>query len=305
VPWVKILVLLAAAAVSVTMSAPQNARAAGVSTRQRASTRTDATARAAASRIATHTVSRVAQRDTLAFWTSKRMVVAVRQTARAATVPKGIPVAVHFRGVPAIGALFFTTGGKAHYCTASVVNSRHGDLVLTAAHCVYSKANGYVTNVEYVPEYHNGHRPYGGWPVRTITVAAGWRESQDPDLDVAFLTVGPSGTRIQDRTGGLTLGIARWYRETIEVIGYNDTDHRPTRCRTKSFKFRAGQMEFYCHGYWDGTSGGPWIAGYKARTGTGTVIGIIGGYQQGGDYEWASYSPYFGSRVRSLFRQAK
>jgi len=119
-------------------------------------------------------------------------------------------------------------------------------------------------------------------------------------------TPGPAtGTKIQARTGGLTLGINRWYQETVEVIGYNDTDNNPERCLTKSFRFRIGQMEFYCHGYWTGTSGGPWIIGYNAWTGTGTVCGVIGGYEQGGDYEWASYSSYFGTQLRDLYQQAE
>ena len=40
-------------------------------------------------------------------------------------------------------------------------------------------------------------------------------------------------------------------------------------------------------------------------TGSGTVIGDIGGYEQGGDYPWASYSPYYASPVLRLFRQAQ
>jgi len=241
-------------------------------------------------------VSAAAQRAALAYWTAARM---------SATAPKGIPTAERFGGAPTVGALFSTTGGKGHFCTASVVDSAAGDLVITAAHCVYSKGGGYAAHLEYVPGYHDGTRPYGAWAVRKITVASGWRQSQNPNLDVAFLAVGPArGARIQARTGGLTLGTGRGYAEPIEPVGYNNTDDGPVRCQTHSFKFRAGQLEFYCHDFWDGTSGGPWIAGFNARTGTGTVIGVIAGYEQGGDYDWASYSPYFGSAVRSLFQQA-
>jgi hypothetical protein len=68
----------------------------------------------------------------------------------------------------------------------------------------------------------------------------------------------------------------------------------PVRCATRSFEFEPDQMEFYCHDYWDGTSGVPWITGYHGKTGTGAVVGVIGGYKEGGDYEWASYSAYFG-----------
>jgi len=226
------------------------------------------------------------------------------QAAPAASAPKGTPRAAPFAGSPTTGALFYTTGGKNHFCTASVVDSTAGDMVLTAAHCVYWK--GFATNIEYVPGYHDGKQPYGAWPVARITVASGWESSHDPDLDFAFLTTASvDGQRIQARTGGLTIGFTRWYSEKIEVVGHNDTDTGPIRCATKSFRFRPGQMEFYCHGFWTGTSGGPWIIGYNVKSGTGTVFGVIGGYETGGDYEWASYSAYFGSATRSLYQQVE
>jgi hypothetical protein len=218
--------------------------------------------------------------------------------------PKGTPRAAMFSGSPTTGVLFYTTGSKDHFCTASVVDSTGDDLALTAAHCVYSK--GFAANIEYVPGYHDGKQPYGAWPVKTITVASGWKISHDPDLDLAFLTLASAGGRpIQARTGGLTIGFARWYSEKIEAIGHNDSGAEPVRCATRSFRFRTGQMEFYCHGFWTGTSGGPWIIGYNARNGTGTVFGVIGGYELGGDYEWASYSAYFGSAARTLYQQAE
>ncbi|MGD0703948.1 MAG: trypsin-like serine protease [Trebonia sp.] len=275
----------------------------------------------------TYQVSGTAQSGALAHWTSQRMRTAtalspvlVRSGLPATTqmpaqpaqsqlvpevkAPKGIPRAVPFTGSPTTGALFYTTGGKNHFCTASVVDSTAGNMVLTAAHCVYWK--GFATNIEYVPGYHNGVRPYGAWPVAKITVAGGWQSSHNPGLDFAFLTVAAVGGRqIQARTGGLTIGFTRWYTEKIEVIGHNDTDAKPVRCATKSFRFRTGQMEFYCHGFWAGTSGGPWIIGYNARKGTGTVFGVIGGYELGGNYEWASYSAYFGHSTRVLYQQAE
>ena len=275
----------------------------------------------------TYEVSGAAQRGALGYWTAQRMRTATAQslvlarsglpaTTRmpaqptqsqavpAVTAPKGIPRAVAFTGSRTSGALFYTTGGKDHFCTASVVDSTAGDMVLTAAHCVYSKS--FATNIEYVPRYYDGKQPYGAWPVAKITVASGWESSHNPDLDFSFLTIAPmGGQRIQARTGGLTIAFTRWYSEKIEVIGHNDTAAEPVRCATKSFRFRTGQMEFYCHGFWTGTSGGPWIIGYNAKNGTGTVFGVIGGYEGGGDYEWASYSAYFGSASRSLYQQVE
>lgn len=228
---------------------------------------------------------------------------AVSTISSGESAPRGTPTATHFNGIPTVGALF-SAGGRGHFCSAAVVDSAPGDLVITAAHCVYSASGGYARNLQFVPGYHNGRRPYGSWTVEKITVARSWREWQNPNLDVAFLTVGRPGTRIQDRTGGLWLGTGRPYRQTVEPVGYNDTDGRPVKCRTKAFEFRWSQRELYCHALWDGTSGGPWITGFDSRTGTGTVTGVIGGYEQGGDYDWASYSPYFGSSVLTLFLRA-
>jgi V8-like Glu-specific endopeptidase len=253
----------------------------------------------------TYQVSVAAQGGALSYWTARRMLAVMDpQAPELTTAPRGTPWAVRFTGSPTTGALFYTTGGKAHFCTASVVNSAQGDLLLTAAHCVYGKS--FATDVEYVPQYHDGKQPYGAWPVRSITVASGWQQSHNVNLDFAFLAVAPQkGKSVQATTGGLMLGTNLPDDEKIVVIGHNDTDDEPVRCATKSFRFRFGQLGFYCHGFWTGTSGGPWIIGYNARTGGGTVFGVIGGYEQGGDYEWASYSAYFGSSARTLYQQAE
>ena len=52
------------------------------------------------------------------------------------------------------------------------------------------------------------------------------------------------------------------------------------------------------------TSGSPLITGYNPATGTGTIVGVIGGYQLGGDTRWVSYSPYFNRHVWTLYQQA-
>jgi V8-like Glu-specific endopeptidase len=261
----------------------------------------------------TYQVSAADQGGALVYWTARRMLAATQaQAPQLTTAPRGTPRAVKFSGSPTTGALFYTTGGKAHFCSASAVDSARGDLLLTAAHCVYDKS--VATNVEYVPEFHDGKQPYGAWPVRSITVAINWRKSHDINMDFAFLAVAPRTVKgkkvsIEAVTNGLTLETNLSDDQKIVVIGDNDSDNdagdEPVRCATKSFWFRTGQMEFYCHGFWTGTSGGPWIIGYNARNGTGRVFGVIGGYEGGGDYEWASYSAYFGDSARTLYGQAE
>jgi V8-like Glu-specific endopeptidase len=191
-----------------------------------------------------------------------------------------------------------------HFCTASVTDSQPGDLILTAAHCVYTTA--YAQDIAYVPQYHDGLQPYGIWPVKAIVVPTRWATAHDPNWDFAFLVLATvSNKGIQAVTNGLTLHLNGSYTYPIEVIGYNNSDDEPVHCLTRSFEFRPGQQEFYCHDFWMGTSGGPWIHLLNATTGTGFVHGVIGGYEEGGQYEWASYSPYFGSPMEPVYVQAE
>src|SRR5438094_4935638 len=46
------------------------------------------------------------------------------------------------------------------------------------------------------------------------------------------------------------------------------------------------------------------LARWNGATGRGTVIGVIGGYEQGGYLESVSYSPRFGHAIRLLYRAA-
>jgi V8-like Glu-specific endopeptidase len=266
-----------------------------------------ATSAGAASVPTAHSVAASAQAGAAHYWTKARMESAtglgsaVKDTSASATIPNP----VYFNGVPTVGALFFTTGTDSHFCTASVVDSPRGDIIMTAAHCVYGTS--YATNIAYVPEWHNGVSPYGTWPVTSITVASGWIADQNQDLDFAFLTVAPPSGQwrpIQWVTGGLRLGINLPYNERIHVIGYNNTDDQPIVCDTTSGEFEPTQIEFYCNNFWDGTSGGPWIVNYNPRTGTGIVIGDIGGYEQGGDYPYQSFSVYYSWSILALYAQA-
>ena len=220
--------------------------------------------------------------------------------------PRGTPNSQSFSGMPTVGALFYTRAGSNHFCTASVIHSTVGSLVVTAAHCVYS--NGYSQHVEFIPGYNGASESYGVWPVTQITVAKGWRQGQNADFDVAFLNVVPppnSVGPIEQVTGALQIAFALPDAQHITVIGYNDTGQQPIMCATTSFKFRPDQMEFYCRGFWYGTSGGPWILNYNAGNGTGTVYGVIGGYQAGGHVSWASYAAALEKPAQELLAQAE
>ena len=66
----------------------------------------------------------------------------------------------------------------------------------------------------------------------------------------------------------------------------------------------ADQLEFDCGGYTDGTSGGPFLSQVDPWTGQGQVIGVIGGYEQGGNTPQVSYSTVLGSNAAALYKTA-
>lgn len=221
-------------------------------------------------------------------------VLALLAAAGIASASAGIPQGKPFSGLPYVGALFQDTGGVlgSHFCTASVVNSPQGNLVITSAHCMAGRTPA---SVAFVPGYHNGTFPLGVYPVTAVFTDQAWTVRQSINDDVAILKL---GSDVQAQTGALTLTTGHG-PATSKVIGYPDPASRPVECTAKATWFRRNQqLRFVCGGYPDGTSGGPWIIG-KTR-----VYGVIGGYQQGGSKSWISYSPYFGSNVRALYHQA-
>ena len=211
-----------------------------------------------------------------------------------------------FNGTPAVGALFTTSGMNdplgEHFCTASVVDSPNRDLVLTAAHCVSGTSPN---KMAFVPGYYDGHRPYGVWAITRVIVDRNWMASSNPDDDFAFLVIArPGRADVQDITGGENIGTGQPPGQFVRVIGYPDNAVLPISCQNRALRFSASQLEFDCGGYSDGTSGSPLIAGMNAITGLGTVIGVIGGHEQGGYTPDVSYAAKFGPNVAALFKLA-
>jgi V8-like Glu-specific endopeptidase len=203
--------------------------------------------------------------------------------------------------------LFTVTNGKLqHFCTAAVVQSKHGDLAITAAHCMLGRTLGSKSQVTFAPGYHDGKFPYGKWVVRKDYVDRKWLLHLDPNDDVAFLLVGQPGQKIQSRTGGERLETNTTLPQTVTVIGYPDGTNLPITCTGPARKLHLKgyrQMVFDCGGYTDGTSGGPFLIP-ATKTRPAKVIGVIGGYQAGGDTPSISYSPIFIGNIAALFKRA-
>jgi len=207
-------------------------------------------------------------------------------------------------GSSAVGALFTTgrSGALAgHFCSAAVVDSPAGDLVITAAHCLTGQGQ-----IVFVPGYAGGRAPYGAWTVTRVIVAPQWTSAADPDDDVAFLEVSQpqTGVAIQRVTGGERLGIGQPPAGPVVVTGYPADRDSPVSCRNYARLFSPTQLVFGCGGFTSGTSGGPLLADVNPGTGLGTLIGVIGGYQQGGLTDAVSYAARLGATVAALYQVA-
>ncbi|GGY87922.1 S1 family peptidase [Streptomyces avidinii] len=227
-----------------------------------------------------------------------------------------------FDGVPVAGRMFLVKGGGAYFCTASVVSSPGRNLVISAAHCLTGSDT---QQVAFVPKYTKAKpQPYGMFPVlrdagghSRIWIDPRYR-SQGVDraaaLDVAFAQVGPNarGVPVETVVGGNRLVTGAGYAHArVTLIGYPSSAARPRLCANRTTKFTSTDtripgsfLRINCTGYPGGTSGGPFLNRYDARTGTGDVVGVIGGWKTGGDKSDTSYSSYFGADIRKLYEKA-
>jgi hypothetical protein len=235
--------------------------------------------------------------------------VAVLEPATPATRPASAAQAYVRRVAQAhdVGALFTLNGSKlgTHFCTGSVVDSPAGDILVTAAHCMKGYSDASPSGLVFVPGY-NGSAPYGTWKITGIFVDSAWTSSADPEDDVAFLTVArsPWGKTVQQVTGADALGIDQPTSALVRVTGYPDSRAQPISCQSHTSAFSPGQMQFDCPDYTVGTSGSPFLVDVDPATGDGMVIGVLGGYELGGNTPDISYSAAFGQNVQALYQAA-
>lgn len=230
------------------------------------------------------------------------LAIKLRASATAHSAGKRVPTSSTTKGVPEVGVLFPNAASTQHGCTASVVDSPRGDVLLTAAHCVTGSGAGMV----FAPGYRNGISPYGRWTVTAAHLEPGWMKSQAPQADVAFLTVAPltihgRRTAIEQVTGGYRLGGNPRSGEAITVLGYpGGSNNDAITCQTTVY-FTGAFPTFDCGGYVGGTSGGPWLV----QTARGPrVVGVIGGLNQGGCVDSTSYSSPLTQAARTVYTQA-
>ncbi|MER6421365.1 FG-GAP-like repeat-containing protein [Streptomyces sp. NPDC001137] len=273
------------------------------------------------------------------FWTPERMARATPDSPRgeAPAAAKAESAAVtgaaaqkngaYFAGVPTVGTFFHYVRDPAtdrltgRFCSASVVDSPQGNVVLTAAHC----SGG--TKGMFVPRYDgsaNNPAPYGRFAVQNWVRDTRWYQAAGhptrdaySDFDYAFARVAANGRgqSVQNAVGAaLRLGqVNGRYKQNVTVIGYpgsHNPKNRPFICAGVNTRRLPGyhQMRMDCGGFYGGTSGSPWITGLNRTTGSGTVIGNLGGYYGGGlenNSDRISFSTTFDQRALEIYAAAQ
>jgi V8-like Glu-specific endopeptidase len=244
------------------------------------------------------------------YWTPARLLAARAWRAGATAAgpaASASPKARTALEAPRIGALFLRESSGNHFCTASVVTSPGRDLLITAAHCLNAGHDaGYRSDIVFIPDYRDGRAPYGIWTPARLLVAPGWASRADPDLDVGFVVLKPrNGENIEQVLGANVLSFDAGYRNLVRVTGYPQSSGEPITCRNYTTRQSKDQLRFGCAGFTGGTSGSPWITGFDPATHTGRIVGVLGGYQQGGDTDSISYSAYLGPAISQLYQEAK
>ncbi|QNI06485.1 serine protease [Mycobacterium kubicae] len=194
-----------------------------------------------------------------------------------------------------VGAVFLD-GAKLHICTASVLHSAGGDLVLTAAHCLLGDSTA-----AFVPGFADDAAPSDMWTVHDVYYDNRWLASRDPRADYAIARVRGSGDEPVERHAGagLTLGAAPARGSRVTVTGYPaGVGGQPVGCQGNTGMTESGFPSLPCEGLVSGTSGAPWLSG-------STVIGVIGGLEGGGCADDMSYSPPFDEHTAQLLARAE
>lgn len=271
------------------------------------------------------------RRAVLDYWTPERMAAAepVRlpgytedalrraasqvRTAPSTRVAGPAPAAAPFSKVA--GKVFFSNSQGDFICSAAAINSRTKDMVSTAGHCAHSGGRGgeLASNWIFVPGYKSGRAPQGAYPATEAWLTRAWVKNGGNatgfNSDFAFMRLAKNddGKKVVNVVGGNGLTVGGPFALRLRIFGYPGNIQQgevQKTCAKKTTKLRFGRFDFRrisgCR-FGGGSSGGPWVSGYKAKQDVGQLRGIT---SFGPTNNAFLGSPYFDKRVKSLYDQA-
>jgi V8-like Glu-specific endopeptidase len=183
-----------------------------------------------------------------------------------------------------IGKLMFTTPSGSGYCTASVVSPNN--IIVTAAHCCYTRGQGWHNNWAFAPAMRKTTRPYGTFPWASARILTAWIDAGGRQNDVCVLTTGRNefGQTLSATVGWLGRSwnfpsvqhhFAFGYPSNIDggLYKYEASAESYANCGDANVNAMGSNMTF-------GSSGGPWVRVFKrfASGAMNYVNTVVSGY---------------------------
>jgi hypothetical protein len=207
-----------------------------------------------------------------------------------------------------------------YVCSASVIKSPHGDVILTAGHCLLDPETGGKATAEtiFIPGYRNGTAPYGVWHAEFQSLTDSWKKTAKPGSsaneggDVAFVNLARNqeGETVEEAVGSLGIAFDRVCNQTYTQFGYPSESPYTGEILYSHTAGYAGPdtnplfspvpMKIPSD-FTRGASGGPWAIGIGSEQ-TPTVLSLTA-------YAYANqpgylYGPYLGEAAKKAYATA-
>lgn len=187
-----------------------------------------------------------------------------------------------------IGKLYFTTpSGGSSYCTANVISQRN--ILVTAAHCLYTRGQGWHRNFRFVPADRFGVAPYGVYGWQSAGIMTNWITIGGRRWDVGMIRLSnnlSTGIPVTSYVGWLGRTWNQPYIMNLHSVGYasNLSTQYTHICAAESFSGGLDVLAKGCDMTY-GSSGGGWVLRYHPYSSSSThnyVTGVTSGPYPGG-----------------------
>lgn len=202
-----------------------------------------------------------------------------------------------------MGKFFFKFQGRPAFCSASASGN---NAILTAGHCIWLQGD-FHTDFLFVPQFNNGSRPVGAFPVVEVMIFEEWKDGNFA-RDVAFAIA----RKINDKTLEETVGKMKIgpcdVKANIRAFGYPGPDYGGEKLvRTISEiqrRFPLSPWEPAPVGIRSkmgpGSSGGPWVNNFKS--GEENVACSVNSF--GVRFTFYVFGPFFDQKVLEMHKIA-
>jgi V8-like Glu-specific endopeptidase len=178
-------------------------------------------------------------------------------------VPRG------FNNFPPVGFLDVKYPDRAISCTATIINSKSGNVGLTAAHCLFDYTKkAFPIEINFHPGYNRGDSNFGkvSVPIKNIAILQDVQINNPVD-DYGMFRVDFGGNKLQSKTGALNVDLNPPASVNTVVFGYPKSGAMPncpkdgqTFCAFIGTSVKTPAYRGVPIDVGNGASGGPWIS---------------------------------------------